>query len=191
MIRYSNELVRKAIHISSAAIPVALYFTPLEISRLVLPWATLVTLAVEMLRLHVPQFRAVFYFAFGRLLREHERFDLLGSTYLLIAALLCIYAFEKDVAVLALSFVIAGDAVAALVGRRFGRIKILDKSLEGSLACFAACLAIARLYPSPEIGWTVSLAGALTATLFELLPIPLDDNVRMSISAGFAMTLIT
>jgi dolichol kinase len=34
------------------------------------------------------------------------------------------------------------------------------------------------------------LGGALAATLFELFPIPLDDNMRISLSAGFAMTLL-
>jgi dolichol kinase len=33
----------------------------------------------------------------------------------------------------------------------------------------------------------VAVIGAFTATVFELLPIPLDDNFRIPLSAGFAM----
>lgn len=190
MIRYTSELVRKGVHVSSLAIPIGLYFAPISVSRPVLAILTLLTITVEVVRLHVPQFRAVFYLLFGRLLREHERFNLLGSTYLLIAALLCIYSFEKGIAVVALGFLIVGDTVAALVGRRWGRIRILDKSLEGSLSCFVACLLVGWVYPGNDVSWTMIVVGAFTATLFELLPIPLDDNLRMSLSAGFAMSLV-
>jgi dolichol kinase len=152
---------------------------------------TLATLAVDVVRLHVPWFRTVFYFLFGRLLRDHERFNLLGSTYLFMAALLCVYMFPQPIAVVAMGFVVVGDATAALVGRRWGRVKILDKSLEGSLGCFLACVLVGWIYPGPEMTWLMVLAGSVVATLFELLPIPLDDNLRMSLSAGFAMMLVS
>lgn len=191
MIRYSGEVARKSIHMASVAIPIALYLLPEHVSRPLLLALTVVTLAVDVIRLHAPQLRTIFYFVFGRILRDHERFNLLGSTYLLIAALLCMYAFSKPIAVVAIAFVVIGDAVAALVGRRWGRIRLLDKSLEGSLACFAACVVIARLYPGDEISWPMTLLGAFVATLFEVAPIPMDDNLRMSLSAGFAMTVLS
>jgi dolichol kinase len=191
LIRYSGEVARKSIHMASVAIPIALYLLPERVSRPLLLALTVVTLAVDVIRLHAPQVRTIFYFVFGRILRDHERFNLLGSTYLLIAALLCMYAFSKPIAVVAIAFVVIGDAVAALVGRRWGRIRLLDKSLEGSLACFAACVLIARLYPGDEISWPMTLLGAFAATLFEVAPIPMDDNLRMSLSAGFAMTVLS
>lgn len=188
--RYTSELARKAIHVSSLAIPIALYLLPVTVSRIGLLVLAVVTLAGDVLRLHVPQIRPIFYFAFGRIVRDHERFNLLGSTYLLLSALLCIWAFDKPIAVIALGFLIVGDTAAALVGKRWGRVKILNKSLEGSLACFAACLLVGWAYPGPEVTWTMILVGAFTATVFELLPIPLDDNLRMTLSAGFAMTMV-
>ena len=80
MIRYTSELIRKAVHFSSLAIPIGLYLVPVSVSQPALAYLTLFTLIVEVVRLHVPQFRAVFYLLFGRILREHERFNLLGST---------------------------------------------------------------------------------------------------------------
>jgi dolichol kinase len=188
--RYTGELARKAIHFSSLAIPIGLYLTPPEVSKPVLLILALTTLAVDVVRLHAPQVRTIFYFLFGRIIREHERFNLLGSTYLLLAALLCLFAFEKPIAVTSLGFLVVGDTMAALVGRRWGRIKILEKSLEGSLACFGSCVLVGWLYPGPELSWTMILVGSAVATIFELLPIPLDDNLRMSLSAGFAMTWV-
>jgi glycerol-3-phosphate acyltransferase PlsY len=89
-----------------------------------------------------------------------------------------------------MAFLILGDAAAAIVGRAVGRVRIFGKSLEGSLACFAACLLVAWVYPGDPFTWRMMLGGALAATLFELFPIPLDDNMRISLSAGFAMTLL-
>jgi dolichol kinase len=188
--RYSSEVIRKAIHFASLAIPAALFLLPTSISKPALLLLVLVVLSVDVIRLHVPRVRRLFYFVVGRILRDHERFNLLGSTYLLISSLICIWAFPQEVAVLAIAFLVVGDTMAALVGRRWGRIRILDKSLEGSLACFASCLLIGWIYPGPDVTWPMILSGSLVATLFELLPIPLDDNMRIPLAAGFAMTLV-
>ncbi len=187
---YGGELVRKSIHFASLAIPIGLYLLPLSLSRPLLLMLALAVLGVDVVRLYEPRVRTVFYYIFGRIVRDHERFNLLGSTYLLLSSLLCIYAFNKHVAVASLAFLVVGDTMAALIGRRWGKVRILDKSLEGSLACLASCLVIGFLYPGHELTTTMVLAGSLTATLFELLPIPLDDNMRIPLAAGFAMTLL-
>lgn len=187
--RYNAELARKAIHFSSLVFPAAVYYLPLGTSQRALLLLALISLVVDAVRLYEPHVRRVFYFLFGRLLREHERFNLLGSTYMLLAALICVRAFDKPKAVLALAFLVVGDTVAALVGRRYGRTKILDKSLEGSSACFVSCLLVGWAYPGNDLSWIMIGVGALAATLFELLPVPMDDNLRIPLSAGFAMSL--
>lgn len=188
--RYSSEMARKTIHISSIALPIAIYLAPTDLTRRVLAVVTILVLAFDAIRLHEPRFRRAFYFLLGRVLREHERFNLLGSTYLLIAALVCVFAFPKPIAVTVLGFLIVGDAAAALIGRRWGRTKILDKSLEGSLACLACCLIVGFLYPGSAPGISRIVVGSVVATLFELLPVPLDDNLRIPLGAGFAMMLL-
>lgn len=188
----ASELKRKSIHLASLVIPIAYYLTPDSWIRgweRVLLAAVILSLAIEVFRLHHPRTRNVFRHFFGELLRNHEEVSLLGSTYLLIACLLTIHLFPKPVAVLALSFLILGDTVAAIVGKSIGRIRLLGgKTLEGSLACFAVCFGLTLLLP--DVPLPVGLVGALVATVFELLPIPLDDNFRIPLSAGFAMELL-
>ena len=185
-----SELKRKAIHLASLSIPLGYYLSPDAWQR---DWerallaAVLVSLAVEVFRLNHPRTRNVFRHFFGELLRNHEEASLLGSTYLLIACLLSIWLFPKPIAVLALSFLIVGDTMAAIAGKTLGRTRIFDKTLEGSLACFAVCFGLTRLVP--EVPLHVGLVGALVATVFELLPVPLDDNFRIPLSAGIAMEL--
>jgi len=183
-----SELKRKAIHLASLSIPLGYYLTPdlwqRDWERALLA-AVILSLAIEVFRLnHLPT-RNLFRHFFGELLRNHEEVSLLGSTYLLIACLLSIHLFPKPIAVLALAFLIMGDTMAAIVGKWLGRIRIFDKTLEGSLACLVTCYLLTLLVP--EIPFRVAVIGALTATVFELLPIPLDDNFRIPLSAGFAM----
>ena len=185
------ELKRKSIHLSSIAIPIAYYVTPDSLQPVferVLLALVIVSLAIEVFRLNHPRTRHIFRHFFGELIRNHEEVSLLGSTYLLIACLLTIHLFPKPIAVLALSFLILGDTVAAIVGKSIGRIGLFGKTLEGSLACFLVCFALTRAIP--EIPVHVALVGAVVATVFELLPVPLDDNFRIPLSAGFAMELL-
>jgi dolichol kinase len=187
----ASELKRKAIHLASLSIPVGYYLSPES-------WAVwwergllasvILSLAIEVFRLNHPRTRHVFRHFFGQLLRNHEEASLLGSTYLLIACLLTIHLFAKPVAVLALSFLILGDTMAALIGKSIGRVPLFGKTLEGSLACFAVCYALTATVPG--IPFPVGIVGAAVATVFELLPIPLDDNFRIPLSAGFAMELL-
>jgi dolichol kinase len=188
--RYGSEMVRKTIHFLSLAVPIGLYLLSEKAGRTLVTVLALLILTADVVRLQVPRARTVFYFVFGKILRDHERFNLLGSTYLLLSALICAYTFPKPIAVLALSFLVVGDTMAALIGRRWGRIKILDKSLEGSLACLSSCVIIGYLYPGGDVTRTTIWIGAVAATLSELLPIPLDDNMRIPLAAGFAMLLL-
>jgi dolichol kinase len=188
---FPAEIKRKAIHLSSIAIPLGYYLTPdawRPIWERGLLALVILSLAIEVFRLNHPRTRYIFRHFFGELIRSHEEVSLLGSTYLLIACLLTIHLFAKPIAALALSFLILGDTFAAIVGKSVGRVRLFGKTLEGTLACFAVCFALTLFVR--EIPVPVGLVGALIATVFELLPIPLDDNFRIPLSAGFAMELL-
>jgi dolichol kinase len=190
-LRLGAELKRKSIHLASIAIPLAYYLTPDSWQRnweRALLALVIVSLAIEVFRLNHPRTRYIFRHFFGELIRNHEEVSLLGSTYLLIACVLTIHLFPKPVAMLALSFLIVGDTMAAIVGKWIGRVHMFGKTLEGSIACFIVCFAMTLWVQGIPV--PVGLVGAATATIFELLPIPLDDNFRIPLSAGFAMDLM-
>lgn len=186
--RWFGEIGRKAVHLVAILIPLCYYFLPENVGRRALIIMTGGVFLIDVIRLNQPRIRTFFFIFFGRLVRDHERYNLLGSTYLLLSSLICVYAFEKPVAVAALSFLILGDSTAALVGKSIGRVQIFGKTLEGSLACFAVCLLVGGVIP--ELTWIQALAGAAMATLIELLPVPLDDNLRIPLAAGFTMTML-
>lgn len=186
--RWMTEVGRKAIHLSAILIPIGYHFTSEAFGRSFLITATAVVFLIDVIRLNHPRVRQFFFIFFGRLVRDHERYNLLGATYLLLSSVLCVHLFEKPIAVAALSFLIVGDSVAALVGKSIGRIPVFGKTLEGSLACLLVCVGIGLIIPG--LTWPRTLVGAVTATLIELLPVPLDDNLRIPLAAGFAMMAV-
>lgn len=196
----ADELRRKAVHLAAIGIPIAYYFVPRTLSTRILLGVFLVLLFIDLVRLQTPRVRWLISRFLGDILRGHESRDLLASTYMVLASLLTLYIVpQKQVAIAALAFMVVGDTSAALVGRRWGRIRYFGKSLEGSLACFVACVlagAVVLQIPPPAehalpaLTWSVMLAGAFFATVFEALPIPLDDNFSVPLAAGIAMMTI-
>ena len=184
------EIRRKAIHLSFILVPL-IYLYDLLPRRVIvggLLVAVLVSIVFELARLHDARVRFFISRFFRDLVRRHEQKQLLGSTYLLIAAVLTIELFSREIAVSALGALVLGDTAAALVGKTIGRVRVLGKTLEGSAACFL----VSFLFAWGVVGLPAWLAacGALTATLFELLPVPLDDNFRIPLSAGYVMKLL-
>lgn len=195
--QWLTEARRKAIHLSFIVLP-------LELLLETLPWPrgrtqfrvlflslTAGAIALDVLRIHERRVRTFFRQFFGEMIREHERMSLLGSTYLLLAALLSIELFPQHLAATAIGFTVIGDAFGALVGRAWGRHKVFNKSLEGGLGCLVACLAWAAFVITVGgVPGHIAIAGAVVATVVEMLPIPLDDNLGITLAAGYTMKLL-
>jgi len=115
-----------------------------------------------------------------------------GTTYALVASLALFLLFEKHVAITALFFLSIGDVLAGFVGESYGRHKIFKKSLEGSLACLVSCLVVALVMSGllPVLRLPVAIAGAVIATIVELLPIPVDDNLTVPLISAGVMALL-
>lgn len=190
-ISFAQELWRKGLHMVALAIPVGYQILGLSRSEalaIMVP-ITLVTIAVDIARLrHWALWTKVARRIFGRMIRPHERKgDFTGATYILTTACLTIALYQKPVAVAALAFVVIGDSLAAVVGRRWGRHRFGHKSWEGSLACLAGTILVSACVPG--LSWPVGLLGALVATVVEALPLGVDDNVSIPIVSGLIMSL--
>lgn len=188
-----SEAIRKSIHLSSLVIPFG-YRYMLQYNRhlaFVLLFCSLtISLAIEFNRFWQRSFRKTFHRIFGSILRRHEFKDLTGATYLLFASLLCVAFFEPRIAAASIAFLSIGDTFAALVGMNFGKRKFVrsNKTLEGSLACFASCMLFGLWWlRSP---W-LAITGALAATVAELVDITLDDNIKIPLVAGIVMSLVS
>ncbi len=181
-----RELARKALHLSSAAIPVA-YALGAPRGPLLLLLGSLVSVAlvVEGARRVSPAARGWFLRVFGRLLRQHERGGLVGATWMLLAYTGAVWLTPAPVAIAATWAVAAGDASAALVGRamadRAGRSPADGrKTWWGSAGC--AGVSAAGAYALAGLSPVLALLVGLVAAGAERPAGPGDDNLRITLA---------
>jgi dolichol kinase len=185
-VRVRGEAPRKAIHLASIVIPLAMLHLPLAACRRGLAVLAVALLVADVVKIHEPRLRSLFVTFLGPLIRRHEHTGITGSTYMIVSALLATYLFEPAEAACALVFLIVGDTLAAIVGLAWGRTPLFGKTVEGFLAGFVASFAAGvALVPELPIG-TVAL-GAAAAAIIEVLPIPVDDNFRIPLVAGLVL----
>jgi dolichol kinase len=189
-----RELARKAVHVSSAALPAA-YAAGYPRSWMLGALAALLVLAVlvEIARLRSPRAGRLFTRLTGPLLREHEHARWSGATWLLTSFALAVLLFPRDVAVAAMLAVALGDASAAIVGRWAGVRRARrgaashGKTWAGSAACALATALGALLVAGLPAG--ASVAAGLAAAAAERPRWALDDNIRVALAAGAAALL--
>jgi len=180
------EITRKAVHLLTLSVPIGYSRIAKESVLLILFLLFIGFLAVDLLRHYHPGVKALFRkYLLGTVLREKEKSTLMGSTYFLFATLLTILFFPKPIAIASLLILILADTSAALIGKGMGRISIFGKTLEGSMAFFLCALLIVLFYPGLD-RFSGSLA-ALGATVIEILPTGIDDNLTIPLTAGAIM----
>lgn len=194
-INYRDELIRKLIHLCSLSIPIIYYFIPTSTAAIILGILTFFALVIDLGRFFFPEFATIFYKIFGFILRKHEvdhkKKNLNGATYVLLAAFLGVLIFPKIIFITAFTILIVSDTSAALIGRKFGRIKFLRKSLEGTLAFFISASIV--VFFTPKIGnygteYIIGFIAAFIGAFVENLSFGIaDDNISIPFSVGIVM----
>ncbi|MBD3360936.1 hypothetical protein GF366_03995 [Candidatus Peregrinibacteria bacterium] len=182
---FFSEIVRKTFHLSSLLIVVgytlALTYFSDRIAILTITGLLLLFLEIEYIRIeHKPKFAEIF----DRFFREHEKYNLSGSIFLVIACIICFAAFDYWIAVLALFMTVFGDLFSALIGRAFGKAKLYkNKTYIGTFAGLAANLITGLLLLSGFISIVAPMA--FIATFTEVLTNKIDDNLTVPLFSGF------
>jgi len=190
---HNSEFLRKLLHLSNLVIPFTYLFyfdSKVEALIILLP-ITLFALLIEYLRISSISVKNIFDKYLFSMLRNHEKSGkYTGATWVFISSTLSIGIFPKDIAVISLIYMSIGDTAAGLIGRKFGRIKIYNKTLEGALAGFIVCL-IVGLMIDLNLSKTLVAIGALSAAIVELMPISIDDNLRIPLFTGTVMYVMS
>ena len=193
-ISFSNELVRKTIHLGSLSIPIIYYFIHRTTAIEVLVPLTLVSIGIDVGRFYIAAIRDFVAKHFNRILRPHERNPglLSGATYVLISALFCVVVFPKLITVTAFSILIVSDGASALFGRAFGKHRLFDKSLEGTLAFILSAWIVVFITPKAgplPIEYIIAAFAAVIGGLAEAssVTLHLDDNFAVPVAIGFTM----
>jgi dolichol kinase len=193
---FRYEFARKAIHLSSLLIPLIYWHIGRLQALLILTPMTAGFLLVDVSKHFVPFLSTWYHSTFGTMLRNHElsrdRLHLNGATWITLAAFVLIAFFPKTISVAAFAMVSVSDTVAALVGKRYGRHRYGQKSIEGSLAFFASAVVVVALIPNLPL--TVGIIMALAGTIIEAMALKIggfriDDNFSVPVAGAITGVL--
>lgn len=184
----ADELKRKGFHLLSLIYAFGYWHLHKNTVILGLSAAIAVVAVLEILRFNVPPCNEFFCKYFKGFYRAEEAKKISGLIGTLSGALITVILFKNKYMVMASFLYLAfGDSLAALAGRTFGKHKLpAGKSLEGTMACFAACFAAGLFL----FNWKFALAGAVIAAAVEAVPWPINDNFWMQILNAFFLTLL-
>ena len=153
--------------------------------------------SLEITRRIYPQWNDKLMSALGRFAHPHEAHRVNSSTWYVTALLLLSLTGSKTLCVVGVAVLGAGDPIAALIGRRFGRVKLINgRSLEGSLSFVFAAGIVAFLclnigFPALGAGRAAVIAvfAAVVGAITELVSRRVDDNFSIPILSAAAAAL--
>ena len=155
-----------------------------------------VAVVIESLRFYSHNVESFAEKIFSPIAKEEETRRVSGITYMALGALFCVIFSPRIVAIPVLLCSIFGDSISSLVSKKYNRIKLFrTKSLEGVFACFGICiitnlLLLKTLLSAQGLTLNLALIISLVVTFFDMLPLPLDDNLSTPVGAGFLVAFL-
>lgn len=195
-IPFRAEVVRKAIHLLALAVPLGMALLGKTWAVALLVPMALCAVSADVLRVRSERFARVIGRVFGFMMRAEERppvggrVRINGATWVLISAAVLAVVFPIRIAVPAFAVFMVADAAAALVGRRLGRHRWpgTSRTVEGTLAFLVTALVLVAPFPG-LVYWTAAVAMTAAAAA-EILPRPLNDNIRVPVVAATLIFLL-
>lgn len=158
------------------------YLTPADALKVALCGST-IWITLDLLRLRFQTLNQRLMWFFRPFMRESERNNPSGASFMVIGVTLIVYFFPRPVVLLTLLFFSLADPMAGYIGTRFGKDKLIgSKSLQGSLAAFAVCFVLTLIYciafhTMTERLVIVAVVCGMIGSVSELVPIwRFDDN---------------
>ena len=147
----------------------------------------------ELARRVSPDFNKRVMAFYGAVAHPHEHHRINSATWYCSALLILATCFEMYQIAIALAVLGFADPAAALIGRRFGKVKLINnRTLEGTLTFVATGLIVSLLvmgiwhhnnFTLFEI-FVVSLAASCLGAVGELFAGRLDDNILTPVAAA-------
>lgn len=198
-LRSDLHLLRKLWHIVSGLTGLLIYkFFEIDPVNMAIGLAIVgvLSLSVEIARLHLERFNLLVLKVMGPFMRESERNHMSGMPFYAFGVAIALGFFPEPIAVLACLFLIFSDPFSSVFGILFGTIKIMpNKSLQGSFAGFVICYLIAFLYGEYYVGASLSLMvfcffAGIIGSFSELVSNKIDDNLTIPVVSGALLTLL-
>jgi len=171
---------------------IVLWVLPFTILRPMATGAVGLVVFLEVTRRIWPSWNDKLMAAFGPLAHPHEAHRVNSGTWYVFALCLLAWIGSKPIAVAAVLVLAFGDPAAAILGRRFGKTKIVNgRSLEGTIAFvtfggIAAALGLAIAIPGAAIPVLIAsaLVAAIPGAIAELFSVRVDDNFSIPVAVA-------
>jgi len=120
--------------------------------------------------------------------KKGETMKFSSNSIYMIAFFITVLVFPREIAFSATIFLIFGDIFRKIFGLGFGHHKLLDKTVEGTLA-YAGCVCLCGyvVYTLLGISPVILIFGGIAAPITELLSIEMNENFTVPIISGTVM----
>lgn len=192
-----NEIYRKLIHLVAIVIPLIYLFISKPLMVLLSGLFMLSMIELDVLKQKYKKVATLYNKYLGDVLRYSERDfkkrKFTGGTYLSIGIFITVLFFQKNIAISAITIMIIADSLSAIVGKSIGKIKIFNKTLEGTFV-FLATGVLLILFVLPRISNSMeelysALIAMVLCTILDVIPFNVDDNVLIPVSFAFFYSL--
>lgn len=139
----------------------------------------------EQVRVNYPELANAFWLPSRYFLRAEEQLKESAQVPYVMGLLLTLLSFPKTIAIASILTLAIADPLSAIIGIRYGKNRVVKhKSLEGSAAFFLGCVGSLLISFSLNTDLTfpfiiLSVFVALIVTVFEMVPIKIDDNLTI------------
>lgn len=183
---------RRLYRLTGLLVPILYLTTTQSFVLWLLVFFTGVYLLIDALRLYSKTVNAYLFSKIGLILKKKEKHAISASSRFLLASLITVLFFQKDIAILSISIFIFADCYAEVYGTRFGTIKLIGKrSLQGSIAYFIAASLISLLLVNfLVLPSRFFLLAPLISTCAEQVSMVLDDNLVVPVLTVMVLSLI-
>jgi dolichol kinase len=194
-----KETDRKIFHVLSGVIPFGVYFMPegfgftsRQMTLIVLGGLSIPFICLDVGRRWIPFFQKTFKWIAGHSMRESEELDyqLTGATWQLISFWLVLWYFKPDYSVPACLLLSISDAAAALVGKRWGKVRwIYNHTLMGTGAFILTGMLIFIIGYPHLVLWKVFIVVVLTS-ICEALLHRVNDNFSIPLISATLLAFL-
>ncbi len=186
-----SNYTRNLFHVFGAALAIGLMETVLPLAWL-LPVASCVAglaWTLETLRRLFPAVNRFCLWVFQRVRHPHESHRVNSSTWYATALVALAATGRLELAVMAIAVLGLADPAAAVIGRRFGKHRLIHgRSLEGTITFvivgFVAAFSVGLLHLAPPAAAVGALGASLLGALAELTSRRIDDNLSIPLASA-------
>lgn len=191
------ELKRKVFHMSGIIFPTFFIFTSSAFAVFLTTIICIITVGLDILRHRNKKIQYYVNFIIKPVMRESELVckKLSSSSWMAIGLCFSTIIFDKNIAIVSMYVLFICDALAAVIGKKYGKTEIINgKTIVGSVTFFISSfwlIMILSTFIPLNISFKGILIASLLTTLVELLGpiINLNDNLSIPIIYGLALTL--